>query len=64
MDDDDDVHDQVGDPEHVRIVRPGFGPLEELHHPDACKHTHRQTHTNRPSIENWHAVVEVGVFSL
>lgn len=45
MDDDDDVHDQVGDPEHVRIVRPGFGPLEELHHPDACKHTHTDRHT-------------------
>lgn len=34
MDDDDDVHDQVGDAQHVGVVGPGFGPLKELQHPE------------------------------
>lgn len=34
MDDDDDVHDEVGDAESVGIVGPGLRPLEELQHPE------------------------------
>ncbi len=30
MDDDHDVHDEVGDSEHVRKVSPCFGALEKL----------------------------------
>lgn len=32
MDDDDDVHDQVGDAEEVGVVGLGLGAGEELHH--------------------------------
>lgn len=34
MDDDDDVHDQVGDAKRIGVVGSGLGPLEELHHPE------------------------------
>lgn len=41
MDDNDDVHNQVGDTKDVGIVSSGLGPLEELHHPE----------TNAPGLE-------------
>lgn len=34
VDDDDDVHDEVGDAECVGVVCPGLRPLEELQHPE------------------------------
>lgn len=34
VDDDDDVHDQVGDAKRIGVVGSGLGPLEELHHPE------------------------------
>lgn len=37
MDDDDDVHDEVGDTESVGVVSPGLRPLEELQHPETNK---------------------------
>lgn len=37
VDDDDDVHDEVGDTESVRVVSPGLRPLEELQHPETDK---------------------------
>lgn len=37
MDDDEDVHDEVGDTQSVGVVCPGFCALEELHHPEIIK---------------------------
>lgn len=34
VDDDDDVHDEVGDTKKIGVVCPGLCPLEELHHPE------------------------------
>lgn len=35
VDDDDDVHDQIGDTKKVRVVGSGFCPLKKLQHPEA-----------------------------
>ncbi len=37
MDDDDDVHDQVGDTKSIGVVGPGLRPLEELKHSETNK---------------------------
>lgn len=34
VDDDDDVHDQVGDAKSIGVVCPGLRPLEKLQHPE------------------------------
>lgn len=34
VNDDDDVHDEVGDAECIRVVGSGLSPLEELQHPE------------------------------
>lgn len=34
VDDDDDVHDKVGDAECIGVVGSGLSPLEELQHPE------------------------------
>lgn len=38
MDDDQDVHDEVGDPKSVWVVGSGLCALEELHHPETKTH--------------------------
>lgn len=38
MDNDDDVHDQIGDAKGIGVVCPGLRPLEKLQHPETNKH--------------------------
>lgn len=38
MDNDDDVHDQIGDAKGIGVVCPGLRPLEELQHSESKTH--------------------------
>lgn len=40
MDNDDDVHDQIGDAKSIGVVCPSLCPLEKLQHPKRNKHAH------------------------
>lgn len=40
MDNDDDVHDQIGDAKGIGVVCPSLRPLEKLQHPETRRHAH------------------------
>lgn len=49
MDNDDDVHDQIGDAKGIRVVCPGLCPLEKLQHPETNKHAPTQCFSKKDS---------------
>lgn len=51
MDNDDDVHDQIGYAKGIGVVCPSLRPLEKLQHPETNKHAHTLCSSKKNSGE-------------